>query len=72
LSGAGEHRIGRVVCVSGSQVVVVVEQAAHERAEAPLQKGSLVKMDAAAWSTLTAASPSSACCSMPAAVRHDR
>jgi hypothetical protein len=36
-----------VVCVSGSQVVVVVEQAAHERGEAPLQKGSLVKMDAA-------------------------
>ena len=47
MSGASEHRVGRVVCVSGSQVVMVIEPStAAEAAPTPLQKGSLVKMGA--------------------------
>jgi hypothetical protein len=44
LSGAEQHQIGRVVCVSGSQVVAVIEPAATEAAAGRLHKGSLVKM----------------------------
>ena len=49
LNGAGEHRVGRVVCVSGAQVVMVIEAAGQCAAGAlrpPLQKGGLVKIDA--------------------------
>ena len=51
MSEAREHRVGRVVCVSGAEVVMVIEAATTQRpaAEADaggtaLQKGSLVKM----------------------------
>ncbi len=51
MSEASEQQVGRVVCVSGSQVVVVIEAAAGaEPALAPLRKGSLVKMAAAGGS----------------------
>jgi DNA helicase HerA-like ATPase len=49
LNGAGEHRVGRVVCVSGAQLVMVIEAAGQGAAGAlqpPLQKGGLVKIDA--------------------------
>ena len=47
MSEAGEQQVGRVVCVSGSQVVVVIEAAeGAEAAPLPLHKGSLVKMAA--------------------------
>jgi DNA helicase HerA-like ATPase len=47
LSEAGEQQVGRVVCVSGSEVVVVIEGAAGGEAAPPaLHKGSLVKMAA--------------------------
>lgn len=45
MSEPGEHQVGRVVCVSGSQVVMVIEPSRQDGA-APLQKGSLVKMAA--------------------------
>jgi DNA helicase HerA-like ATPase len=45
VSGAQQQRqIGRVVCVSGSQVVAVIEPEAPEAAGTRLHKGSLVKM----------------------------
>lgn len=47
MSEAAEHQIGRVVCVSGSQVVMVVGPPAEgepDDAALPLHKGSLVKM----------------------------
>jgi hypothetical protein len=46
VSGAEQHgQIGRVVCVSGSQVVAVIEPDAPEQdAGSRLHKGSLVKM----------------------------
>jgi hypothetical protein len=47
VSEAEQHQIGRVVCVSGSQVVAVIEPTAPGGAAetpAPLHKGSLVKM----------------------------
>ena len=40
MDGAGEHRVGRVVCVSGSQVVAVIEP---DGAALP-RKGQLVKL----------------------------
>lgn len=41
---ATERRIGRVVCVSGSQVVAVVEPSAAEGTAGGLHKGGLVKV----------------------------
>ncbi len=43
MSGTEQHQIGRVVCVSGSQVVAVIEPDAPA-AGARLHKGSLVKL----------------------------
>ena len=47
MSGAEQLQIGRVVCVSGSQVVAVIEPDASRR----LHKGSLVKMRMAELTT---------------------
>ena len=50
MSEAREHRVGRVVCVSGAEVVMVIEAATTQRPQPrpmpgpALQKGSLVKM----------------------------
>ena len=50
MSEASEYQVGRVVCVSGAQVVMVIERSTRsegkEATRPPLQKGGLVKMGA--------------------------